>query len=111
MDVARIQNVMGHLSVELITVLLGHLGWDAVQGNVMVTLIAQVENAILSKITADLTQSLLIGQDVTTVHNVPMGKEIVIITMIVKEHLYVAIIIVQMDQQEWTAVQMKVILI
>ena len=51
-DVAQIQNAMDHLSVVLITVLLEHLGLDAVQGNVMVTLIAQVENAMLNTVNA-----------------------------------------------------------
>ena len=50
MDVAQIQNVMDHLSVELITVPLDRLGWDAVQSNVMFTLTAQVENATLKTI-------------------------------------------------------------
>ena len=43
-DVTQIQNVKGHLSVELIIVLLDSLGWDAAQNNVMITLTAQVEN-------------------------------------------------------------------
>ena len=38
-----------------------------------------------------------------------MGREIVIITLIVKEHFSVAMTIVQVDQQDWTAAQMMVI--
>ena len=38
-----------------------------------------------------------------------MGREIVIIILIVMEHFSVAMTIVQVDQQEWTAVQTKVI--
>ena len=51
-DVAQIQNVMDHLSVVLVTVPLDRLGWGAVQSNVMVTLTAQVENAMLNTINA-----------------------------------------------------------
>ena len=53
MDVAQIQNVTDHLSVELITVPLDHLGWSAVQGHAAMTLTAQqVENAMLNTINA-----------------------------------------------------------
>ena len=38
-----------------------------------------------------------------------MGKDIVMITPIVTEHSSVAMTIVQVDQQEWTAAQMMVI--
>ena len=51
-DVAQIPNVMDHLSVVLIAVPLDRLGWDAVQSNAMVTLTAQVENAMLNTINA-----------------------------------------------------------
>ena len=74
------------------------------------TLIAQqVENAILNTINAVWTLTLLIGQDAARVHLVLMGREIVIITRIVREHFSVAMTIVQVDQQEWTAAQMMVI--
>ena len=43
------------------------------------------------------------------IHLVLMGREIVIITRIAREHLSVAMTIVQVDQQEWTAAQMMVI--
>ena len=52
MGVTQIQSVMDHLSVELIAVPLDRLGWGAVQSNVMVTLTAQVENAIFITINA-----------------------------------------------------------
>ena len=51
-DVAQIHNAMDHLSVVLITVLLGRGGLDAAQGNVMVTRIARVENATLNTVNA-----------------------------------------------------------
>ena len=98
MDVAQIPNVMDHLSVELITVPLDRLGWGAVQSNVMVTLTAQVENAMLNTI------NVIYGQSAARIHLVLMGREIVIITLIVKEHFSVALTTVQEDQPAWTAV-------
>ena len=51
-DVAQIRIAMDHLYVARITVLLEHPGLGAVQGNVMVTQIAQVENAMLNTVNA-----------------------------------------------------------
>ena len=51
-DVTQIQNVKGHLSVELTTVLLEILVLGAAQDNVIITQTAQVENALLNTISA-----------------------------------------------------------
>ena len=51
-DVTQIQNVKGHLSVELIIVQLDNLGLDAAQHNAIITLTAQVENVMLNTINA-----------------------------------------------------------
>ena len=69
------------------------------------TLIAQqVKNAILNSINAFCG----IRQSATRIHLVLMGKEIVIITLTVREAFSVVMTIVQVAQQEWTAVQMMV---
>ena len=52
MDVTQIQNVKGHLSVELIIVQLDNLGLDAAQHNAITTLNAQVENVTWKEINA-----------------------------------------------------------
>ena len=52
MDVTQIQNVKGHLSVELIIVQLDNLGLDAAQHNAIITLTAQVENVTPKAINA-----------------------------------------------------------
>ena len=52
MDVTQIQNVKGHLSVELIIVQLDNPAWDAAQHDAIMTLTARVENAMLNKINA-----------------------------------------------------------
>ena len=46
----------------------------------------------------------LIGQTAAREYHVLMGREIVIFTLIVKEHFSVAMTIVQMDPQEWIVV-------
>ena len=46
----------------------------------------------------------LIGLIAARKHHVLMEKEIVIITLIVREHFYVAMTIVQVDQQVWIVV-------
>ena len=57
----------------------------------------------------DWIPTVLIGQSAAKPPGVLMGKVIVIITLIVKEHSSVAMTIVQVDQLEWTAAQMMVI--
>ena len=51
-DVTQIQNVKGHLSVELIIVQLDNLGLGAAQHNAIITPTAQVENVMLNTINA-----------------------------------------------------------
>ena len=104
-DVTQIQNVKGHLSVELIIVLLDSLGWDAAQNNVMITLTAQVENVRMRAINVFWTLILLTGPSAAKIHCVLMGKEIVITTLIVREDYSVEKTIVQTGKQEWTAVK------
>ena len=72
------------------------------------TLTALTKNATLTSINVDWIPTAPIGQSATRIHHVLMGREIVIITWIVREHFSVAMTIVQVDQQEWTAVQMMV---
>ena len=69
------------------------------------TLSALIKNAILTLINADWTPTALIGQSAARIPLVPMGREIVIITPIVRDHYFVAMTIVRMDQLEWTAVK------
>ena len=69
----------------------------------MTQIAQQVEIAMLNTI------NVIYGQHAARIHHVLMGREIVIITQIVKEHFSVAMTIVQVDQQEWTAAQMMVI--
>ena len=47
-DVTQIQNVKGHLSVELIIVQSDNLVLDVAQCNVIITLTAKVKNVILN---------------------------------------------------------------
>ena len=62
----------------------------------------QVGNAMLNTI------DVIYGQRAARIHYVLMGRGIAIITRIVREHFSVAMTTVQVDQQEWTAVQMMV---
>ena len=73
------------------------------------TLTALTKNVTLTSINVDWIPTALIGQIAARIHLVLMGREIVIITLIVMEPFSVAMTIVQVDQQEWTAVQMMVI--
>ena len=73
------------------------------------TLIAQVENAMLKTINAVWTLTLLIGLGAVNILHVLIEKEIVTITLIVKEHYSVAITTVQMDHQGWIVVRWKYI--
>ena len=66
------------------------------------TLNAQVEIATWN--TTNVTYGLTAAQMPLAL----MGKDIVMITPIVTEHSSVAMTIVQVDQQEWTAAQMMV---
>ena len=68
----------------------------------MIQIAQQVEIAMLNTI------NVIYGQSAARIHLVQMGREIVIITQIVKEHFSVAMTIVQVDQVEWTAAQMMV---
>ena len=52
MDVTQIQNVKGHLSVELIIALYNNSESDAAQSSVIITLTVQVENVMLKIINA-----------------------------------------------------------
>ena len=72
------------------------------------TLTVLTKNATLTSINVDWIPTAPIGQSAARIHLVLMGREIVIITRIVREHFSVAMTIVQVDQQEWTAVQMTV---
>ena len=72
------------------------------------TLIAWIKNATLKSINVDWIPTALIGLSAAQFHLVLMGREIVIITLTVQEHLSVAMIIVLVDQQEWTAAQMVI---
>ena len=72
------------------------------------TLTAWIKNAILTEINADWIPTARIGPSVARVHHVPKGKETVIITLNAREHYSVAMTIVKVDQQEWTAAQMLV---
>ena len=54
------------------------------------------------------TINVIYGQNAARISHVLMGRVIAIITLIVKEHFSAAMTIVQVDQQEWTAVQMMV---
>ena len=84
--------------------------WDTVaQRLATMTLTALTKNATLTSINVDWIPTAPIGQSAARIHLVLMGREIVIITLIVKEHSSAAMTIVQVDQQEWTAVQMMVI--
>ena len=73
------------------------------------TLTALTKNATLTSINVDWIPTAPTGPSAARIHNVMMGREIVIITRIVREHFFVAMTTVQVDQQEWTAVQTKVI--
>ena len=50
-----------------------------------------------------------LGPSAVRIPHVLMVREIVIITLIVKEHFSVAMTTVQVDRQEWTAAHMMVI--
>ena len=71
------------------------------------TLTALTKNATLTSINVDWIPTALIGPTAARIHLVLMGREIVIITRIVKEHFSVAMIIVQVDQQEWIVVNRR----
>ena len=68
------------------------------------TLIALTKNATMTSINVDWIPTAPIGPIAARIHLVLMGREIVIITLIVKEHFSVAMTIVQVDQQEWIVV-------
>ena len=72
------------------------------------TLSALIKSATLTSINAALIPTALIGPSAVRLHLVLTGREIVIITRIVMEDFSVALTIVQVDQQEWTAAQMMV---
>ena len=67
----------------------------------MIQIAQQVEIAMLNTI------NVIYGQSAARIHLVLMGREIVIITRIVREHLSVAMTIVQVDQQEWIVVNRR----
>ena len=50
-----------------------------------------------------------LGPSAVKAHPVLMGREIVMVILIVKEHFSVAMTTVQVDRQEWTAAHMMVI--
>ena len=68
------------------------------------TLTALTKNATLTSINVDWIPTAPIGLIAARLHLALMGREIVIITRIVKEHFSAAMTIVQVDQQDWTAV-------
>ena len=74
-------------------------------------LIVLIKNATQTPIIVGWIPTVLIGQIAPRIPHVLMEREIVTITLIVKEHFSVAMTIVQVDQQEWTAAQMMVIYI
>ena len=73
------------------------------------TLTALTKNATLTSINVDWIPTAPIGPIAARIHLVLMGREIVIITLIVREHFFAAMTIAQVEQEEWTAAQMMVI--
>ena len=72
----------------------------------MMTLTAIIRNAMWASINVDWTPTVLHGPTAARPHLVLVGREIVISTQIVRELFSAAMIIVQVDQQEWIAANM-----
>ena len=97
------QIVKEHCSVAMTIVQVDQQEWTAAFPHVIATLTALIKNAMWTLIYVDWILTALIGQSVARPHLVLMGREIVIITQIVRENSSVAMIIVQVDLQGWTA--------
>ena len=67
------------------------------------TLIAPIKNVTLTPIYAGWIPTALIGPIVVKIFCAIKGREIVMFTLIVKEHFSAVLTIVQVDQLEWTA--------
>ena len=90
---ALTQSVKDPLCVDTTTVLIAPCG-TVVHENVIMILTASIKNATKNTVNVDLIPTVLIGPSAARIYHVLMGKETVIITLIVKEHFSVGMTIV-----------------
>ena len=98
-----ILNVVEHFSVGMTTAQVDQQKWTVVINHAAMILIAWTKNATPTAISVGWIPTALIGPIVVKILHAIKGREIVIFTLIVKEHFSAALTIVQVDQLEWTA--------